>query len=89
MKAAAQAWHSREMPSVSARRRWTRDELLLAIHLYWRIPFGLQYSGNHQVIALAGVLDRTPSSVAMKLSNLSSLDPEERAGGLRGASAIT
>ncbi|MBK6533973.1 MAG: hypothetical protein IPF99_31685 [Deltaproteobacteria bacterium] len=41
------------------RRRWTRDELLLALHLYWRIPFGQQHKGNRQVIELAAALGRT------------------------------
>jgi predicted restriction endonuclease len=66
------------------RRRWTRDELLLALHLYWRIPFGQQHKGNRQVIELAMALGRTPSSVAMKLSNLTSLDAAELARGVKG-----
>lgn len=66
------------------RRRWTREELLLALHLYWRIPFGQQHKGNPQVIALAAVLGRTPSSIAMKLNNLTSLDEAERARGVTG-----
>ena len=73
------------------RRRWTRDELLLALHLYWRIPFGQQHKGNRQVIELAAALGRTPSSVAMKLNNLTSLDAAELArgvNGLPGASAL-
>lgn len=54
------------------------------MHLYARIPFGQQHSKNAQVIALAAALDRTPNSVAMKLNNLTSLDPEERARGVSG-----
>ena len=66
------------------RRRWTREEILLALHLYSRIPFGQQHKGNKQVVELAAALDRTPSSVAMKLNNLTSLDAAERARGVRG-----
>lgn len=66
------------------RRRWIREELLLALHLYWRIPFGQQHKGNRQVIELAAALDRTPSSVAMKLNNFTSLDAAERARGVKG-----
>lgn len=66
------------------RRRWTRDELLLVLLLYARIPFGQQHARNPQVIELAGVLGRTPSSVAMKLNNFTSLDPYEAARGVRG-----
>jgi predicted restriction endonuclease len=72
-------------------KRWTRDELLLALHLYWRIPFGRQDQRDPEVAALARTLGRTPSSVAMKLNNFTSLDPEERARGvtgLDGASAL-
>ena len=68
----------------AGRRRWTREELLLAMHLYWRIPFGQQHKGNRQVIELADALDRTPSSVAMKLNNLTSLDAAELARGVKG-----
>ena len=65
-------------------RRWTRNELLLALHLYERIPFGQQHQGNPRVVELAERLARTASSVAMKLNNLTSLDPDERARGVRG-----
>ena len=70
--------------------RWSPDELLLVLHLYERLPFGQQHSRNPQVASLADRLSRSPGSVAMKLNNFTSLDPEEaRRGvrGLRGASA--
>jgi predicted restriction endonuclease len=65
-------------------KRWTRDELLLAMHLYWRIPFGRQDQRDPEVAALARTLGRTASSVAMKLNNFTSLDPEEQARGVKG-----
>ncbi len=64
--------------------KWSRDELLLALHLYERIPFGRQHSRDPEVLALSRRLGRTPGSVAMKLNNLTSLDPEEAARGIRG-----
>ncbi len=64
--------------------RWQRDELLLALNLYCRLPFGRQNSTTPEIIELAGVLGRTPSSVAMKLSNFTSLDPVELARGIKG-----
>ena len=75
------AWYVGRM---SERRRWTREELLLALHLYQRIPFGQQHQSNPQVVALALVLSRTAGSVAMKLNNFTSLDPAERARGIKG-----
>ncbi len=69
---------------MTAGRRWTRAEVLLTLHLYERLPFGQQHSRNGEIIALAARLERTPSSVAMKLNNLTALDPEEHARGIRG-----
>lgn len=63
---------------------WTRDELLLVMNLYCRIPFGRYDKSTPAVIKLAGLLERTPSSVAMKLNNLASLDPAHQARGVRG-----
>lgn len=72
-------------------RNWTRQELLLAMNLYCQLPFGQLDHGNSRIIALAGALDRTPGSVAMKLSNLASLDLAITSTGrlgLTGASAL-
>lgn len=74
----------------ATRKRWTNDELLIAFNLYCRTPFGRLHRGNPDIIALAQKLDRTPSSVAMKLCNFASLDPVHHArniAGLRNASA--
>ncbi len=66
------------------RRRWTREELLLVLHLYHRIAFGRQHSRAPEVVELAHWLHRTPSSIAMKLNNFTSLDPSEAERGVRG-----
>jgi predicted restriction endonuclease len=63
---------------------WSREELILAMNLYCRIPFGRQHSKSAEVIELAEILGRSPGSVAMKLNNFTSLDPEELARGIRG-----
>lgn len=70
--------------SDAIRKPWKRDELLLVMNLYCRIPFGRQHSRASEVIELANALGRTSGSVAMKLNNLTSLDPEELARGVRG-----
>jgi predicted restriction endonuclease len=54
------------------------------MNLYCRIPFGRQHSRAPEVIEMAQALGRTPGSVAMKLNNLTSLDPEELARGVKG-----
>ncbi len=63
---------------------WTRQHLLPTLHLYTQMPFGQLDARNAKIKQLAGWLGRTPNSVAMKLSNLSSLDPVILARGLSG-----
>jgi putative restriction endonuclease len=74
-----------------AGERWTEVEVKRALYLYFQLPFGQLDQRNSEIIALAGELDRTPSSVAMKLANFASLDPkilESGRKGLSGASAL-
>ncbi len=63
---------------------WTREELLLALNLYYKIPFGQFDKHNPRVINLAKLIDRTPSSVAMQLNNFVSLDPYHQNRGISG-----
>lgn len=70
----------------SERRRWTRDELLVALGLYLRLPFGQLHQRHPEIIACAELLERTPSALAMKLTNLASLDDSLDRTGLRNAS---
>ena len=76
---------------VALRVDWTEEQTKRALYLYFQLPFGQLHKGNSEIIALAAVLGRTPSSVAMKLANFASLDPQiTRTGrkGLSGASAL-
>ncbi|WP_198675264.1 hypothetical protein [Pleomorphovibrio marinus] len=66
-------------------RLWNREELILAINLYCKLPFGKLHRGNPEVIHLASLLNRTPNSLAYKLVNFASLDPSIQARGIKGA----
>lgn len=68
---------------------WTRDELILAINLYCKLPFGRLHRNNPDVKHLAHLLGRTESSVAFKLVNFASLDPSLQARGIKGASNVS
>jgi hypothetical protein len=72
------------IPHMAERKGWTHDELLLAMNLYCKLPFGQLRHGNADVIRLASVLNRTPSSVSMKLCNFASFDPALQARGVKG-----
>lgn len=63
---------------------WTRNELLLALNLYCRTPFGRLHKNNPEIISLAQRLSRTSSAVAMKLVNFASLDPVQQARQISG-----
>jgi putative restriction endonuclease len=65
---------------------WTREELILAVNLYCKTPFGKLDARNPTVINLASLIGRTANSVALKLVNFASLDPTLKARGIKGAS---
>jgi len=54
---------------------WSREESTLAFELYCRIPFQRTKANNPAVKELAGILGRTPASVARKLGNFGAFDP--------------
>ncbi len=66
------------------RVRWTRDELLIVLNLYHKIPFGKISSRQPVIVDLASRMGRTPSSVSMKLGNLASFDPVLQLRGIVG-----
>lgn len=67
---------------------WTRDELLVALNLYCKIPFS-KISHKSKVIEDAAlVLGRSPSAVALKLSNFASLDPVLKQRNISGMSHV-
>lgn len=69
---------------MAAGNRWTRDQLLIVLNLYHKLRFGQFDQRQPVVIDLAKRIGRTPSAVAMKLSNLASLDPSLKLRGIEG-----
>jgi putative restriction endonuclease len=57
------------------RKPWTREELILAINLYCKTPFGRIHIRNPEIIELSNMLGRSPGSVSYKLANFASIDP--------------
>lgn len=54
------------------------------MNVYCRLPFGQFDKSNRHIQAVAEQMGRTPSSLAMKLSNLASLDPHHQKRGVSG-----
>ncbi len=69
---------------MAAGRRWTRDELLVALNLYHKLTFGQLHARQPAIVALADKLERGSNSVAMKLCNFASLDPALKLRGIKG-----
>lgn len=67
-------------------RNWTEHELLIAMNLYCRLPFGQCNSRNKLVKEVAIKMDRSSGSISRKLGNIASLDPRHQARGVGGLS---
>jgi hypothetical protein len=64
--------------------KWTREHTLIALNLYCELPFGQLHKGNPIIKEVAAKMGRPANSLAMKLCNLASLDPVQRARGVKG-----
>lgn len=63
---------------------WTKNEIVLALDLYCRMPFGSISASNPQIQELADFLKRSPASVAMKMCNLARFDPTLQVRNVQG-----
>jgi putative restriction endonuclease len=68
------------------RNNWTREELILTMNLYVKIPFGTIHTRNPKIIALADIIGRSVNSVTLRLTNFASHDPYHKARGIKGMS---
>ena len=74
-----------------AGKDWTESELMTVLGVYCRLTFGQLNQTNQLIRDVAARLDRSPGSVAMKLTNIASLDlaiTSTGRKGLPGASAL-
>lgn len=79
-----QGYQARNISQQMARRNWSREELILAFNLYLKLPFGKMHRSNPDIINLSSLIDRTPSAVAMRLTNFASIDPFHQKRGVKG-----
>ena len=63
---------------------WSREEFMLVMNLYTKIPYGQFHTRNPEVIKLAKILNRTPGAVAYKLVHFAGLDPFHKRRGIKG-----
>jgi putative restriction endonuclease len=65
-------------------RPWTRAETLAAFNLYCTLSFAQFQKDNKDILRWVKILKRSPSSICMKLWNLSRLDPKQVKRGAKG-----
>ena len=66
------------------RELWTREEMILVLNLYLKLPFGKMDARNPEVIHMAKIIGRTPNSIALRLVNYASYDPILKKRGISG-----
>jgi putative restriction endonuclease len=69
---------------MASRKRWSRDELFVALNLYHKLTFGQMHGRQPTIVDVARKLDRGANSLAMKLCNFASLDPALKLRGIKG-----
>ncbi len=70
-------------------KKWTREELFVALNLYHKLNFGQLDARQPVIKALAEKFGRGPNSLAMKLCNFASLDPALKMRGIKGLSGAS
>lgn len=63
---------------------WSRDEMMLALNLYLKLPFGRLDRKTPEVVHLAKIIGRTPNAVALRLVNFAAYDPILAQRGISG-----
>src|SRR5215217_2969751 len=65
-------------------RLWTREELILTLNLYSKIPYGQMNNSNKQIHELAKLIDRTSGAIVRRMANFASMDPAQIRRGIKG-----
>lgn len=68
------------------RENWTREQTIVALNLYCKIPFNKVNATHADIIRIAKIIGRTPNSVKMKIGNFGSFDLDLKKRGIVGLS---
>ena len=70
-------------------RRWSRDEDILVLDLYFKHGRQALAENHRDAASLGKLIRRTPDAVSMRMANVVYCDPDNPNYGLDGASAQT
>lgn len=65
---------------------WTKEQTIVALNLYCKIPFNRVTSNHPDIIKFAKIIGRSTNSLKMKIGNFGSFDPELKIRGIVGLS---
>lgn len=65
---------------------WTKEQTIVALNMYCKIPFNRVTSTHPEIIKIAKVIGRSTNSLKMKIGNFGSFDPELKKRGIVGLS---
>jgi len=66
--------------------KWTKNQAIVALNLYCKIPFNRVTSTHPEIIRIAKIIGRSANSLKMKIGNFGSFDPELKRRGIVGLS---
>jgi putative restriction endonuclease len=64
--------------------KWTREQTIVALNLYCKIPFNKVSSTHPDILKYSTFISRSPNSLKMKIGNFGSFDPELKKRGIVG-----
>lgn len=67
-----------------ARDNWTKEQTIVVLNLYCKIPFNKVSSNHPDIIRISKIIGRSPNSVKMKIGNFGSFDLELKERGIVG-----
>ena len=67
-----------------AQERWTKEQTIVALNLYCKIPFNRVSSTHPDILKYSTLIGRSPNSLKMKIGNFGSFDPELKKRGIVG-----
>ena len=68
------------------RNNWTREEIIVALNVYCKIPFKDSKASHPLIKKYAEIIGRSPAALNMKVGNLGRFDPVLKERGITGLS---
>ncbi len=65
-------------------KNWTREQLIVALNVYCKIPFKNSSARHPMIKEYAQLIGRTPAALNLKIGNLGSFDPVLKEKGIAG-----